>query len=308
MDWERKGKTLWHTKKQWCKMNEGSSKTIESKAAWRIDAHQHFWHYDPVRYDWISDEMASIRKNFLPGDLKPVLKASGFEGCVAVQSHQSEEETNFQLANASQNEFIKGVVGWVDLQAANVEERLEHYSQYEKLKGFRHVLQGEPQRDMMLSTRFVNGVAALNRFGFTYDILIFPDQLNFTKKFVAQFPEQKFVVDHLAKPYVKKKEIKEWNEDITQLAKHENVWCKLSGMVTEADWAAWKPQDFIPYIDAVVNAFGVDRLMFGSDWPVCLVAAEYPDVVKLIDDYFSSFSGEDKQKIFRQNASQFYNL
>jgi len=274
----------------------------------RVDAHQHFWQFDPVRDSWITDDMRVIQKDFMPSDLEPVLNEIGFDGCVAVQADQTEEQTNFLVRLAEQNPFIKGVVGWVDLQAENITERLEHFSQYKIIKGFRHVLQGEPQRDLMLSPAFVRGTKALKEFDFTYDILIFPDQLIYSKNLAAQFPEQKFVIDHLAKPSIKKKEIKEWTLDIESIAKLPNVYCKLSGMVTEADWKAWRKDDFRPYMDVIVENFGVDRILFGSDWPVCLVAASYKEVVNIVQDYFSSFSADEQAKVFGGNAVSFYNL
>ena len=274
----------------------------------RVDAHQHFWQFDPVRDNWITSDMAAIQKNFMPDDLQPLLAQNGFDGCVAVEAHQSEEQTDFLVGLANGHSIIKGVVGWVDLQAENIAERLEHFSQYKIIKGFRHVLQGEPQRDLMLSTNFVRGIAALQEFDFTYDILIFPDQLIYSKNLAAQFPEQKFVIDHLAKPPIRKKEIKEWTLDIESIAILPNVYCKVSGLVTEADWKGWEKDDFRPYIDAIVENFGVDRIMFGSDWPVCLVAASYNEVVDVVKDYFSSFSTDEQQKVFGGNAVQFYNL
>ena len=225
-----------------------------------------------------------------------------------MQSDQSEAENDFQLANADQYDFIKGVVGWVDLQADNIKERLAYYSKFKKLKGFRHVLQGEPQRDFMLRPAFKRGIGLLNKYGFTYDILIFPDQLGYTKEFVASFPDQKFVIDHIAKPYIKDKKIDEWKRDISEVAQFENVYCKVSGMVTEADWKAWKKEDFIPYLDAVVESFGTNRLMYGSDWPVCLVAASYENMLGIVKDYFSSFSSEEEKQFFGGNARKFYDL
>ena len=274
----------------------------------KIDAHQHFWKFDPVRDSWITDDMAVIKKDFMPGDLHLLLQQNGFDGCIAVQAHQSEEQTNFLIGLANEFSFIKGVVGWVDLQAENVNERLDYFKQFPVVKGFRHVLQGEPQRDLMLSPKFINGIGALEPFGYTYDILIFPDQLNYSEKLVAQFPGQKFVIDHLAKPYIANKEIKEWEQDMQAMSKHPNVWCKLSGMVTEADWKAWKKDDFKPYMDVIVEAFGVDKIMFGSDWPVCLVAASYTEMMEIVKDYFSSFSIEEQRKVFGGNAAEFYNL
>ncbi|MGN6162997.1 MAG: amidohydrolase family protein [Flavisolibacter sp.] len=274
----------------------------------RIDAHQHFWKYDPVKDAWITDDMQIIRKDFLPKDIQPLLAQNNFGGCMAVQADQSETETDFLIELAHENDFIKGIVGWVDLRAADVKERLEHYSQFKIVKGFRHILQAEAQRDLMLQSNFKNGMATLQSFSFTFDLLIFPDQLPFAKKLAALFPEQKFVLDHLAKPYIKLKKIDEWKNDMQAIAPHENVYCKLSGMTTEADWQHWEKDDLKPYIDVVVKALGMDRILFGSDWPVCLLAASYNETVDIVKDYFSSFSIDEQNKIFGQNAIKFYNL
>lgn len=279
----------------------------------RIDSHQHFWIYNAERDNWITDEMAVIRKDFLPKHLKTVLEENDFDGCVTIQSDQSENENIFQLINAEENDFVKGVVGWVDLQAENITERLAYYSQFKKMKGFRHVLQGEAQRDLMLRPEFLNGIKALREYNYSYDILIFPDQLKFTEEFVAKFPNQKFVIDHLAKPYIKGKELTDamnvaWKKDIQQVAKYENVFCKISGFITEADIKNWKEKDFIPYFDVVVESFGINRIMFGSDWPVCLTGADYHTIVGIIEKYFSSFTQNEKDKFFGANAINFYNL
>jgi L-fuconolactonase len=274
----------------------------------RIDAHQHFWKFDRGRDSWITDEMKIIRTDFLPQHLEPSLKENGFDGCVVVQSDQSEMENAFQLANAENYDFIKGIVGWVDLQAENIEGRLEFYRGFKKMKGFRHVLQGEPRRDLMLKPAFMNGISKLNDFGFTYDILILPDQLIYIEKLVRTFPGQKFVIDHLAKPYIRKGKIDDWEKDIKAVASNPNVYCKISGMVTEADWKEWKREDFKPYIKTIVNCFGTDRILFGSDWPVCLVAASYREVVGIVKDYFSEFTSYEQEKIFGANAIEFYNL
>jgi L-fuconolactonase len=274
----------------------------------RIDAHQHFWKFDPVRDSWITEEMAAIQRDFLPDDLKPVLQQNGFDGCVAVQANQSEEETNFLVSLSKKCDFVKGIVGWIDLQADDIGDRLAKYKSLSIVKGFRHVLQGEPQRDLMLNPNFKRGIAALQQNGFTYDILIFPDQLKFSNQLIASFPEQKFVIDHIAKPYIKRKDVKEWKNDMEQIAHHENVYCKISGVVTEADWKAWKKEDFKPYLDVVVNAFGMNRVIFGSDWPVCLVAASYQKMLEIVQDYFSVFSKEEQEHFFGLNAIRFYNL
>ncbi|MEP7111460.1 MAG: amidohydrolase family protein [Ferruginibacter sp.] len=274
----------------------------------RIDSHQHFWHFDPVRDSWINQEMALIQKNFLPRDLQPLLQQNNLDGSVVVQSDQTENENEFQLNNAAGFDFIKGVVGWVDLQAEAVEERLAFYSSFKKMKGFRHVLQGEADRALMLKPAFMNGISKLERFGFTYDILIFPDQLNYAAKLVAAFPDQKFVIDHIAKPDIKEHKTGDWIKDIRALAVYENLYCKISGMVTEADWKNWKKEDFKPYMDTIAETFGTNRIMFGSDWPVCLVAASYQQTIDLVTGYFSTFSDNERDLFFGLNAVQFYNL
>jgi L-fuconolactonase len=273
-----------------------------------IDSHHHFWIFDPVRDSWITDEMGVIQKDFLPQNFVPVLKQNGLSGSMVVQSDQSEKENEFQLKNANENDFIKGVVGWVDLQSGDLEERLDFYKQFKKLKGFRHVLQAEKERACMLKPAFMNGIHKLKKYGFTYDILIYADQLKFTKEFVAAFPDQPFVIDHLAKPKIRECNIKDWEKEITAVAEHQNVYCKISGMVTEADWASWKKKDFKPYLDVVVEAFGMNRVMFGSDWPVCLVAATYEQMKGIVDDYFSKFSKHAQDAFFGKNAIRFYGL
>ena len=239
----------------------------------RIDAHQHFWQYKESM-DWITPAMSVIRKDFLPVDLSPLLKENGIDGCIAVQADQTANETLFLLEQSEKNSFIKGVVGWVDLRAENIVKQLSDYGQQSKLKGFRYVLQNEAP-GFMLSTDFVRGIAALKAFNFTYDLLVFPHHLPAALDLVKQFPQQAFVIDHIAKPKIKEGAIARWGEDIAAIAKHENVYCKISGMVTEADWTEWKQADFIPYLDIITNAFGTGRIMYGSDWPVCLWAGSY---------------------------------
>ena len=274
----------------------------------KIDSHQHFWKFDPIRDTWIPDDMALLRKDFLPDQFAPLLQENGFDGCITVQSEQAEIENVFQLENAKNNDFIKGIVGWVDFQAKNVGQKLSYYKQFEKIKGFRHILQGEAQRDFMLRPEFLRGIEALREYDYTYDILIYADQLKFTKEFIAKFPNQKFVVDHLAKPYIKRKEIDGWKKGIQQVTEYENVFCKISGFLTEADMKHWKEEDFIPYFDVVVESFGIDRIMFGSDWPVCLGGADYTTVVNIMKKYFSSFTNNEQDKFFGDNAIKFYNL
>lgn len=274
----------------------------------KIDSHQHFWKFDAVRDSWINDEMKVIQKDFLPADLEPILKQNNFSGCVVVQSDQSENENAFHLQNAENYDFIKGIVGWVDLQAENIDERLEYYSRFKKMKGFRHVLQGEVERNLMLKPSFMNGIGCLKKYNFTYDILIFEDQLQYLPSFVSAFPEQPFVIDHIAKPVIKDGRIDDWKSGIAAMSQFKNVYCKISGMVTEANWNSWKKEDFSNYLDVVVEAFGTKRIMFGSDWPVCLVAATYEEVVGIVINYFSTFSSDEQDNFFVLNATRFYNL
>lgn len=272
-----------------------------------IDAHQHFWHFDPVRDSWITDDMAIIRRDFLPADLEPVLKQNGIDGCVAVQASQSEEETTFLVRLAQAYDIIKGVVGWVDLQSGQLPERLQHLSQYKEIKGYRHVAQGEPD-DFLTRPAVVDGIRQLASFGLTYDILIYPTQLKAALHLVRAVPEVSFVIDHLAKPYIKKKEISRWSNFMAEIAKNKNVFCKLSGMVTEGDWQDWSKKDFFPYMDVIFESFGPDRIMFGSDWPVCLVAANYTQVKTLVDEYVSDWGDDVRAKVFGGNAISFYKL
>jgi L-fuconolactonase len=272
-----------------------------------IDSHQHFWIFDPVRDAWITPEMKAIQQDFLPKDLEPILKANNVDGCVAVQADQSDAETEFLLQQANANEFVKGVVGWVDLRASDLYDRLEKYSLFEKLKGFRHVAQGQPE-GFLLQRDFVKGVEKLSAFDFTYDILIYTNQLAEAYEFAKQLPNVRFVLDHIAKPYIGAGTLTPWDEDIKKLSELPNVSCKISGMVTEANWNTWKQSDFVRYLDIVTEAFGTDRLMYGSDWPVCLVSASYASMKGIVDDYVSQFSASEKERIMGRNAMEFYQL
>jgi len=274
----------------------------------KIDSHQHFWKYEPVKHSWIDDDMTVIQNDFFPADLKQIYDNTGIDGCVAVQADQKEEETNFLLELANKNDFIKGIVGWVDLRADNLEERLKHYAQYDKIKGFRHVVQDEPDANFIIGEQFKKGVSLLQSYGFAYDILIFPNQLPASLKLIETLPEHRFVIDHIAKPHIKAGKITEWETNMRKIAAHKNVYCKVSGMVTEADWKKWKYEDFAPYLDIVFDAFGTDRIMYGSDWPVCLLGGSYEKVKSIIDQYIEKFSSEEQQKIMGGNAIAFYQL
>lgn len=273
----------------------------------KIDAHQHFWQYDAEKYSWISEEMSAIRKDFTPEDLLPFLSKKGFSGCVVVQADQSEAETEVLLKMAKNHDFIKGVVGWVDLASPEVEKRLKFYSKSPFLKGIRHTVWDE-KGEFMTSPEFQQGISFLANLGLTYDILAFDYQLGGAVALVKAFPRQKFVLDHLGKPQISGKPAKQWVDHIQQLAAFPNLWCKISGLVTQTPHFSWKTSDFSPYLKVVADAFGVDRLIFGSDWPVCLSAATYSEVTGVAEDFFSSYSKEDKEKIFGRNAAEFYNL
>jgi L-fuconolactonase len=274
----------------------------------RIDAHQHFWRFNPVRDSWITDEMAAIRRDFLPSDLLPELDANEIDASVAVQADQSEAETEFLLGLAEGNPRIAGVVGWVDLRSGGIERRLEHFAGFKKLRGVRHVAQAEPDDRFLIGADFLRGVALLKHFQLTYDILIYPRQLPAAIELVGRFPEQKFVVDHLAKPEIGAKKIEPWAALIRELAQNANVYCKASGMVTEAEWGRWQPDEFEPYLDVVFEAFGAGRVMFGSDWPVCLVAASYGQVAQVVERYVERHAGDRRPAIFGDNAIGFYGL
>lgn len=273
----------------------------------RIDSHQHFWKFDPIRDAWIDASMEKIARDFLPEDLKPLLDQSKIDGCVAVQADQSETETDFLLDFAGRYDFVKGVVGWVDLRSPQLSERLEHYCNNSFFKGLRHIVQAEKD-GFMLQESFLKGIQQLKDFNLTYDILIFPHQLEEAVALVKKNPEQAFVLDHIAKPYIKNKKIDQWAKHINQLAAHQNVYCKLSGLLTEADWNHWQEEDFTAYLTVIMEAFGTDRMMYGSDWPVCLLAGSYPHVVRIVENFISSLSTDDQKKIMGQNAHHFYNL
>lgn len=273
-----------------------------------VDSHQHFWHYDPARHAWITDEMSAIRRDFLPDHYESECAANGVNASVVVQVDQTESETLFLLDLAERFPRIAGVVGWIDLRSPLVEERLRHFSQFKKLRGFRHIAQAEPDDRFLVQPAFLDGIAQLQAFNFTYDILVYPKQLPAAIELAARFPRQPFVLDHVAKPLIKARTLEPWASHIKTLAQNPNVFCKLSGLVTEADWQNWKPDDFRPYLDVVFAAFGPDRLMFGSDWPVCLVAASYAKVKQLIESYVSANAPEHTERIFGANAIRIYGL
>ena len=274
----------------------------------RIDAHQHFWKYDPARDTWITDQMAVLKRDYLPADLVAELSHSRIDATIAVQADQSEAETDFLLHLAERNSYIAGVVGWVDLRSPRVGELLERYSNHERIVGFRHIAQAEPDDHFLLQHEFMRGVRELGRFGYTYDLLVYPRQLPAAVELAARMPEQRFVLDHLGKPEIRSGKRSGWRALVRELASHPNVSCKLSGIVTEADWKSWTPEQCKPYLDVVFECFGAERLMFGSDWPVCLLASTYSRVVDLIQSYIAQCSPNEQEAIMGLNAMRFYNL
>ncbi len=273
-----------------------------------IDAHQHFWNYEPVKHKWIDDTMSVIRKDFTPSDLKEVYDNNGIDGCVAVQADQTTDETDFLISLSEKYSFIKGIVGWVDLRTANVQEDLEKYSNYNKVKGFRHVVQGEADHNFLLRPNFLKGISNFEAYNYTYDILIFPHQLGATLEFAKKFPNQKFVIDHIAKPYIKDGFYDGWAALMKEIGKLENVHCKISGMITEADYNLWTAEQIQPYMELVLNSFGSERLMFGSDWPVCLVAGNYTKVKEVTTNFIAKLSSSEQAAIMGRNAIAFYNI
>jgi L-fuconolactonase len=273
----------------------------------RIDAHQHFWKFDSENYAWITDKMQRIRRDFLPHDLQPVLSNNQFDGCISVQVHHSDEETREMLRLASIHSFIKGIVGWVDFRMPDVGQQLERLTEFKYLKGFRHIVQGESP-GFLLQKAFITGFGHLPPDRFTYDILIYHHQLKEAVHFVEKFPNHKFILDHMAKPLIAEGVLDPWKKNIKELAAHENVLCKISGMVTEGRWNTWLADDFTPYLDTVLDCFGAKRLIYGSDWPVCLLSADYENQLQLVERYISTLSGQEKRAIMGENAVQFYNL
>jgi len=273
-----------------------------------IDAHQHFWKYNPQRDSWINDEMTVLKKDFLPADLQKIYSANQIAGCIAVQADQSMEETDFLLALAEKNNFIKGVVGWIDPSSVKFRETLNNYESSSALKGFRNIIQGEDDDRYFKNTLFLQGFSLLQDTRFTYDLLIYHHQLPAAIRFAERFPDQKFILDHCAKPPIKQASIKKWKLDIKTIAENPNMHCKLSGLVTEADWSKWNYQQISPYLEIAGEYFGTERICFGSDWPVCLLAGSYEKVLAVINTFCQQVSLPERENILSGNAIQFYQL
>ncbi|MFZ6008936.1 MAG: amidohydrolase family protein, partial [Bacteroidota bacterium] len=272
-----------------------------------VDSHVHFWKYDAVRDTWITDDMSVLRQNFYPKDAQVFFSPSKVKACVAVQADQSETETNFLIDLSSRHDFIKGVVGWVDFRKDDIGERLRHYSQFSVVKGFRHIVQSESQ-DFLLNKTFQSGINLLRAFDFTYDILIYHTQLRPAVSFAQKFPDQTFVLDHCAKPNIRNKEINSWKEMLKELAQHPHMFCKLSGLLTEANWKTWTNDDLKPYIDTVFETFGPGRIMFGSDWPVMMLAGQYVNWIEVVKSYITQYTAQEQENILSRNAATAYRL
>ena len=256
----------------------------------------------------MSDEMEILKQDFLPEDLAPLLKRTGFDGCITVQARQNLEETQWLLELAEAHDFIRGVVGWVDLRSGDLDAQLERVAPHPKLVGVRHVVHDEPDDRVMLREEIRRGISKLHSTGLAYDLLLFPKHLPVALELVQEFPEQTFVLDHIAKPDIAAGTLSPWREDLLRLAEFTNVSCKLSGMVTEAEWRNWKPDDFHPYLDAVLQAFGPERVMVGSDWPVCTLSGTYTDTMGIVIDYVTRHVPEHQDAILGGNAAHIYNL
>ena len=274
----------------------------------RLDAHQHFWKYHPAHQSWMTDQMQALRRDYLPGELQPLLQSIQFDGTIAVQARQMVEETAWLLELADAHEFIKGVVGWVDLQSPELRTQLANFSRHSKLVGVRHVVHDEPDDNFMLRPEFRRGLGQLREFGLTYDLLLFPKHLPVAVKLVAEFPEQPFVLDHIAKPPIREGRVLPWRDDLRRLAEFPNVCCKLSGLVTETKWKQWRPAEFDPYLDVVLAAFNPARVMIGSDWPVCTLSGDYAPTMNIVMDYIQKYPAPVREQILGGNCARFYGL
>lgn len=274
----------------------------------RIDSHQHFWRYSPAEHKWMSDEMGQLKRDFLPEDLQSLLQSSGFDGCIAVQARQTLEETHWLLELAEKHEFIKGVVGWVDLCSTDLRRQLETFATHPKFAGVRLMVQDERDDEFILRAEFLNGIAQLKQYDLTYDLLLYPKHLRAATQLAQKFPEQPFVLDHMGKPRIAESLLSPWRGDLRELASAQNVSCKLSGLVTETKWNQWKPSEFTRYLDSVVEAFSPERLMVGSDWPVCLLSGDYTSTLQIVIDYVQQFSPAEQAGMLGGNCARFYGI
>jgi L-fuconolactonase len=274
----------------------------------KIDAHVHFWRYDRAQYDWIDDSMAALQRDFLPAHVKPEMDRAGIDACIAVQARQSIQETRWLLELAEAHPFVVGVVGWVDLQADDVGAQIEQFGRYTRLVGLRHIVQSEPDDRFLLKPAFRRGISLVGELDLAYDILIYPKHLAVAAEFVNDFSGQRFVIDHLAKPGIRTSKMRDWEQGLRRLAECPQVFCKLSGLVTEADWRHWTPAQLRPYLDVAFDCFGPERLIAGSDWPVCTVAAEYVRTMAIVEDYLAGRPENERDAVLGGNAQRFWRL
>lgn len=274
----------------------------------KIDSHQHFWCYSASEYGWIDGSMAALRRDFLPAELRREMSRVSVDACVAVQARQTLEETRWLLELADANPFVAGVIGWVDLQADDAGDQLARFVDHPKFLGVRHIVQSEPDDRFMLQPAFCRGIALLAGHDLTYDILIYPKHLSAAAELVSQFPHQRFVLDHLAKPHIRAGELRAWEKGIRELAAWPLVFCKLSGLVTEADWTRWTTDDMRPYLDVAFDCFGADRLLVGSDWPVCTLAADYARTMAVVEDYMAQRPTHERNAVMGENAARLWQL
>jgi L-fuconolactonase len=272
-----------------------------------IDSHVHFWKYDKKRDTWITNDMKILQQDYVVEQIKGTLSRNGVDGVIAVQADTSETETHFLVELANSHPEIKGVVGWIDLCNENIEDRLQYFSQYPAIKGYRYILQTEAD-DFASREDFQRGIAALAPYGYTYDVLVFPRHLPAVNELLKKFPEQIFIIDHCAKPSIKGAPDATWTEWMKKIAANGNAYCKLSGLLTEAEWKKWSAADFYPYLDVVMKAFGPERLLFGSDWPVILLSGMYVQWKSLLEKYMEHHSPEDREKVFGGVASRVYRV
>ena len=274
----------------------------------KIDTHQFFWHYNPEEFAWMPPGYEPIQRDYLPDDLVPLLESEGIDGTVAVQSRQTLEETRWLLELADQHAFIKGVVGWVDMCSDDVRGQLERFCRHPRLCGMRHRLEDESNDSFALREDFLRGMKTLADFNRPFDFLVRSRHLPVLSELASRFPEQPLVLDHIGKPSIRTGQVSPWDKDIRRLASHPNVYCKISGMVGEADWSNWKPADFRPYLDIVFEAFGTKRLMIGSDWPECTLAGTYGQVLQLVSGYVGQLSRTEQADIWANNAAVVYKI
>ena len=273
-----------------------------------IDSHQHFWQVGRFDYPWMSRDLGVLYRDYLPDGLAPILQHNGVAGTVLVQASNSVAESRWLLDLAYENSFIAGVVGWVDLMSVEIDAQLDELCTHPKFKGVRHLVESEPNDDWLVQPAVLSGLKKLSARGLSYDLLVHTRHLQYVPQVAETCPDLRLVIDHMAKPPIARNEIDEWATELKSVARYPNIHCKLSGLVTEANWSSWQVDDLRPYVDYALELFGAERMMFGSDYPVCLLAASYDIVLESFQELLSALSDSDRDKIFSQNAARFYRL